>query len=236
MSRIVFLLVFFALCQCAHAQKLEVGGGLTAWQYRGDLAPNYRPLAMRPGASLWGRYNTQLGFNFRLQGSIGRLGVDQSTVNQTFHQKQGREFGKTMYEAAALLEYNFLDFRLNRSRYASNWTPYWVGGLSMYMVDELNNVNFALPVGVGIKTMWRTNWNFSVEFSPRFTNKDAILDDFGYPRNDPFVSAGSTFDPADPIQREQRKLNYPATLQKDTYFLVQFSISYVFQRIYCPRP
>lgn len=236
MNRFCCIAILLLWGGAARSQQWEVGGGLTSWQYRGDLSPNYRPFAMRPGADIWGRFNTNTGFNFRLQGSVGRLGVNQNTVNQTFHQKQGRSFGKTMYEAAALVEYNFLDFRMNRSRYTTQWTPYWVGGVSMYMVDELNNVNFALPVGVGIKTVWRDNWNLSVEFSPRFTNKDSILDDFGYPRNDPFTSAGSTFDPNDSVQREGRKLNYPATLQKDTYFLFQVSVSYVFQRIYCPRP
>jgi len=236
LMKYLFFVVNLLSCFVAQSQQWEVGGGFTSWQYRGDLAPSYRPFAMRPGADVWGRFNTATGFNFRAQASMGRLGTRQSSSPQTFHQQQGRAFGKTMYEGAALVEYNFLDFRMSRSRYASQWTPYWVGGLSMYMVDELNNVNFAIPVGVGLKTIWRDNWNLSVEFSPRFTNKDAILDDFGYPRNDPFATTGSTFDPSDPLQRQARKLNYPATLQRDTYYLVQFSVSYVFQRIYCPRP
>lgn len=232
---LAFLLSFMFFVE-TQGQQWEVGGGFTGWQYRGDLAPSYRPFAMRPGADLWGRYNTGSGFNFRAQASIGRLGTRQASSNQTFHQQQGRVFSKSMYEGALLMEYNFLDFRMSRSRYTSQWTPYWVGGLAMYMVDELNNVNFALPVGVGLKTIWRDNWNFSVEFAPRFVSKDAILDDYGYPRNDPYAAAGSTFNPADPQQRLARKLNYPLTLQRDNYYLLQFSVSYVFQRIYCPRP
>lgn len=219
----------------AQAQEIELGGGVALTQYKGDLNPTYNPFRTRPGVSIFARYNTETGINFRLTGLAGQIAANTDKVQNPFTNQLNRSFVRTFYEFSTLVEYNFLDFRTRRSRFTTNWSPYIFTGASLYALDQLNNTKFSFPLGFGIKKELTTQLNFSAEFGTRFLNVDDAIDGFGYPRIDPYAASGSTFDPNDHFSRFTRRLSYPATLQMDKYFIFQVTVSYLFQRVYCPK-
>lgn len=232
-----FLLFFFIGISFygVQAQEIELGGGAALIQYKGDLNPSYNPFRSRPGVSLFARYNTEKGINFRLTGLAGQIAANTNKVQNPFTNQLNRSFARTFYEFSTLIEYNFLDFRTKRSRFTTDWSPYVFAGASLYALDQLNNTKFSYPLGFGVKKELTTHLNFSAEFGTRFTNVDDAIDGFGYPRIDPYAASGSTFDPNDPFSRLTRRLSYPSTLQMDKYFIFQVSVSYLFQRVYCPK-
>lgn len=237
MSRPIHILLFLLTFSpfYAHAQEIELGGGASLIQYKGDIYPAFKPFHSRPGVSLFARYNTEKGINFRLTGLAGQIAANTEKVQNPFINQLNRNFNRTFYEFSTLVEYNFLDFRTKRSRFTTDWTPYLFAGASLYALDQLNNTKFSYPLGFGIKKALSTHLNFSAEFGTRFMNTDDAIDGFGYPRIDPYQVSSGTFNPSDHFSRNTRRLSYPATLQKDKYFIFQVSVSYLFQRVYCPK-
>ena len=230
-----FLLVFFVGMYSAQAQEIELGAGAALVQYKGDLNPTYSPFRSRPGIGIFARYNTEKGVNFRLSGLAGQIAANTDKVRNPFINQLNRNFTRTFFEFSTLAEYNFLDFRTKRSRFSTDFSPYIFGGVSLYSLDQLNNTKFSFPLGFGVKKELTNNLNISAEFGTRFTSVDDAIDGFGYPRIDPYLSPTSTFDPTDHFSRNIRRLSYPSTLQMDKYFIFQVSVSYLFQRVYCPK-
>jgi hypothetical protein len=78
-------------------------------------------------------------------------------------------------------------------------------------------------------------WNFGVEFSTRvlLRKKNAdLFDGFGF---NPVTNEPQNFYPAqDGADKNIELLELPNTLQKDKYFHLTFSISYLFYKVHCP--
>ena len=62
--------LFFFLCISlsisALSQKIEIGGGLGAMNYKGDISPDFHPSFAQLGGHLLFRYNLKKDITFRL--------------------------------------------------------------------------------------------------------------------------------------------------------------------------
>lgn len=268
--RLLLNLLIFAYISghSVQAQEIEVGGGASLIQYKGDLNPTFNPFRSRPGIGIFARYNTEKGVNFRLSGLVGQIGTNPNKSRDPFiNQLKDKDevFPKSIFEYSAIVEYNFLDFRTKRSRYVTDWTPYIFGGISLLAIgDIMATPTPTFQLGFGVKKQLNSQINISAEFGSRFTYKDdKTIDEWGHPASfdinavefiDPDIPQVGTpnknisFDDLLKIrnpskaQRDaqyaaqlMRRLSYPATLQADKYFIFQISVSYLFQRVYCPK-
>ena len=201
------------------AQRIEVGAGVGGFNYRGDIAPNFRFRFFKPGGSLFFRYNPNKALSLRAEVAGGLIGAKDNKSKDPFQQARNLSFNTTIFEGSAVAEYNFLDFQERKS--VINWTPYVFGGLgySKFNPDvktaDYKTSSMIIPYGVGIKYQIRRPWNIGIEYGTRKTFTD-YLDNLG----------------GDPVSNDKIQQGDPS--HKDTYFYVRLSVTYTFYRIFCP--
>lgn len=207
--RNLFVLLFITFSfSTVTAQRFELGGGVGATHYKGEIYPSFKPFAFNGGANAFARFNlVKSGVSLKAMGMIGVLSADDSRVNSLFHQNRGLQFKTNIWEAGGQIEYNFLHFRSSHIR-NSSWTPYVFGGYVVYSVGKreftvnspaprpllaYNNTiteprkERAIPFGIGFKKALRPRLNLSVEFGARKIMKDGdsdvSIDNIGYVQN-----------------------------------------------------
>lgn len=245
----------------AQAQRFELGGGVGATHYKGELYPSFKPFAANIGTNAFARINLiKSGISIKATGMIGILSADETRVNSLFHQNRGLQFRTNIWEAGGQIEYNFLHFRSTHIR-DSDWTPYVFGGYNIFTVGKRSfSVNspadrplFAynktindssrervIPFGIGVKKIIRPRLNLTVEFGARKimgdNNSDVVIDNIGYVEAS---SADNTMVPnfrgdANSSFLELRRFAIPNNRTQDMYFYTNVSISYLFGDIICP--
>ncbi|MCF2445270.1 porin family protein [Dyadobacter sp. CY345] len=218
------LFILLILCFCGQtdkvfAQKIEVGGGLGVFNYKGDISPSFKFRFFKPGGSLFFRYNPNQALSLRAEVAAGLIGADDKYSEDPVHLARNRSFRTRITEASAVAEYNFLDYQ--EKRFAVNWTPYVFGGLGIsnfkpdVVTADYKTTSLVIPYGVGIKYQIKRPWNIGLEYGTRKTFSD-YYDDLG---GNPITTIPT--DQGDPSR-------------KDTYYYIRLSISYTFYRIVCP--
>ena len=213
----------------AHAQNTsEIGIGLGATNYRGELSPRYQFQNNRPALTAFYRKDISVPITLRGGLTAGLLRADDgnvSGVNGVVPPLQAYRQANTkggLIEASAVAEYNFLDFHRRTDKV--HFTPYLFGGLAIFYantttvsnagLETLNRqgsmVGFAIPVGVGAKLALSTHWNLGLEIGARKALTDQ-LDHLG--DQSPFL-----VNPHD----------------QDWYYYNGLSLSYTFYKIKCP--
>ncbi|WP_254561618.1 type IX secretion system protein PorG [Dyadobacter diqingensis] len=201
------------------AQKIEVGGGLGVFNYKGDISPSFKFRFFKPGGSLFFRYNPNQALSLRAELAAGLIGAADQYSKDPFQKARNMSFRTRITEASAVAEYNFLDYQ--EKRFAVNWTPYVFGGLGIskfkpdVVTDSYKTNSLVIPYGVGIKYQIRRPWNIGLEYGTRKTFSD-YYDNLGG-------------DPKSTVKLEQGDPS-----KKDTYYYIRLSISYTFYRIVCP--
>lgn len=212
-------LVLIGLVNDVKAQKIEVGAGLGAFNYKGDISPSFRFRFVKPGGSLFFRYNPNQALSLRAEIAGGLVGAEDQYSKDPFQKARNLSFRSRITEASAVAEYNFLDYQ--EKRYAVNWTPYVFGGMGLskfkpdVVTDTYKKNTFVIPYGVGIKYQIKRPWNVGLEYGTRKTFTDYIDNLGGDPKNSDKLQQG---DPS----------------RKDTYYYIRLSVSYTFYRIVCP--
>lgn len=226
-SKLSFLLRTLSICiavltaqiSAVQAQKIEVGGGLGVFNYKGDISPSFKFRFFKPGGSLFFRYNPNQALSLRAELAAGLIGAADQYSKDPFQKARNMSFRTRITEASAVAEYNFLDYE--EKRFAVNWTPYVFGGLGIskfkpdVVTDSYKTNSLVIPYGVGIKYQIRRPWNIGLEYGTRKTFSD-YYDNLGG-------------DPKSTVQLEQGDPS-----KKDTYYYIRLSISYTFYRIVCP--
>ena len=217
------LVLVFTILTVQHgtvqAQKIEVGGGLGVFNYKGDISPSFKFRFFKPGGSLFFRYNPNQALSLRAELAAGLIGAADQYSKDPFQKARNMSFRSRITEASAVAEYNFLDYQ--EKRFAVNWTPYVFGGLGIskfkpdVVTDSYKTNSLVIPYGVGIKYQIRRPWNIGLEYGTRKTFSD-YYDNLGG-------------DPKSTVQLEQGDPS-----KKDTYYYIRLSISYTFYRIVCP--
>lgn len=226
-SKLFFLLRTLSICiavltaqiSTVQAQKIEVGGGLGVFNYKGDISPSFKFRFFKPGGSLFFRYNPNQALSLRAELAAGLIGAADQYSKDPFQKARNMSFRTRITEASAVAEYNFLDYQ--EKRFAVNWTPYVFGGLGIskfkpdVVTDSYKTNSLVIPYGVGIKYQIRRPWNIGLEYGTRKTFSD-YYDNLGG-------------DPKSTVKLEQGDPS-----KKDTYYYIRLSISYTFYRIVCP--
>ncbi|MCP9769147.1 hypothetical protein EGI22_14605 [Lacihabitans sp. LS3-19] len=242
-------LIFVLISHFVYSQKLEIGAGAGPTYYKGDLQPTFRVFNPSIATNLFVRYNISKVFSIKGNASFGMVSGNDKRSGNALNKYRGLKFNNTLWDYYGQVEYNFLNFRTHNGRYEHSWTPYLFGGFGNYQhlkrkFDSRGNITISnkiagpdpiLPFGVGYKKILNGKWNFGVEFSTRVLlrkkNSD-LFDGFGFSPDHPDPqSLYTAFDSGD---KNFALLKYPNTKEKDKYFMVSFSVSYLFYKVHCP--
>ena len=213
----------------AQAQNTsEIGVGLGATNYRGELSPRYQFQNNRPALTAFYRKDVSVPITLRGGLTAGLLRADDGNVSgvngavpplQAYRQANVKG---QLVEASAVVEYNFLDFHRRTDKV--HFTPYLFGGLAIFYANtttasnaglgELNRkgsmIGFAIPVGVGAKLALSQHWNLGLEIGARTALTDRL----------------------DHLGDQSQFLVNPH--DQDWYYYNGLSLSYTFYKIHCP--
>ena len=216
---IAFLLLFSSY---SYAQISEVGGGIGALSYSGDLQNGYRFLTNRPAGTLHIRSNLKKHVALKFGLTLGQLIGRDDPPRDAFAAQRNASFNIFMVEAAAMIEYNFLDFMGYGAPY--RWSPYFYAGAGLFTFfgsDDRNgtysNVQPAIPIGFGFKYLYNPRWIIGLKFGARATFFD-YLDN---------ISDGN---------RSVKNYQYGNSNTNDKYYFIGITLDYSFFNIPCPFP
>ena len=219
----------------AWAQRTsELGLGLGATNYKGEVSPQYQFQNSRPALTVFYRRDISVPVTLRGGLTVGGLRAKDTNVegvNGSVPPLQNyRQVSMTgsVTELSGVVEYNFLDYHQRRDQHRVHLTPYLFAGLAVYYshtTTESQNpalqpafnrkggqVNLSIPAGAGLKLALSPHWNLGAEIGARKTFTDQ-LDHLG--DQDPLL-----VNPHD----------------KDWYYYNGISVSYTFYKVNCPPP
>jgi hypothetical protein len=218
--RVLLFLNFIFLSFYSAAQRYEVGAAIGGGNYLGDLNPTFRPENYRLAGGVFGRYNFSQVVSTKLfVNGVQAKGSDRF-YEDPYPQARGANFIRTVLEFGGQVEYNFFNYRDEKSR--RKWTPYFLVGIGgMYMFDQeersrnkANRFQPIIPTGVGFRYILGGKWNLGLELGARKTFTD-YFDHLSGEDTNPKTYNGNEFD-------------------RDWYFVSTISISYTFYTIPCP--
>ncbi len=218
-TAIVFVFLFASQVL---AQKNEIGGGIGALNYIGEISPFYNPVNLRPAVNVFFRRNISPVVAARFALTVGNLSATESGA-QAVAAARKASFNGLLTDASVTFEYNFFDYILNYidRKQASKYSPYLTAGISLYNIQGKaangnsldRNTHIAIPIGVGIKYMLNEKWNLGAELVARKTFSDKLDGIADNKINNKLAS-----DPSD----------------TDYYYYLGFNISYTFYKVHCP--
>ncbi len=203
LKNLVFVCSFFLLQQQGNAQNFEVGIWAGGANYFGDLNTNASFVMTRPAGGVFLRNNFNTRWVLKSSVSFGQLAFDDRKSPNSFNRQRNLHFRSNVAEIAAMLELNFLEFNKKKEQY---WfSPYFTIGFAAFYfnpqaqyqgdwyflqplgtegqndpsysgVKKYRLVNFAIPIGGGLKFSVNRNWNIGVFGDLRVTFTD-YLDD-----------------------------------------------------------
>ncbi len=236
----IFLVLASALLLCfqtALGQKWEIGahGGVSG--YIGDLQQRYifptQSLGFSGGLS--GKYNLNQTFGVRANLSYAQLSASDSIFEANTSGSETISFNNNVFEASAVLDFNFYEFRSRRGK--TLFTPYVFTGfgyiyhephlspkeISGESLEEVGE-KFApiIPVGAGFKVNLLGPFSVGLQLQYRFEFSDKLDG----------VAGGQIFesrDPADTILPAISEPNWQfkgSSRPGDTYFSAVVTVSY----------
>ncbi|MDR2962913.1 MAG: DUF6089 family protein [Bacteroidales bacterium] len=181
---VVVMAIMLLLSYCAHAQLVQnhaLGFLVGTSQYNGDV--NMTKAYYKPHFSLSLLYKMRLNNHYVARFSLSYIelkGFDQD-FNNAYQQSRRYSFSdNNIYEGAALMEFNFLEFAYAEKKYRSEkrerfFSPYVVAGIALFYADqsEINDI-FAIPMGVGLKYRVSPRVELNVEWVFRKTFTDNL--------------------------------------------------------------
>jgi hypothetical protein len=221
LTKNLLLLFCITLSINALSQKIEIGGGLGAMNYKGDISPDFHPTFAQLGGHILLRYNLKKDITFRLGANLGSIYANDNDVSDSFNKLRGQSFKTSIREVSLITEYNFFSYQYSRMH--KDWSPYVFGGIGFMSftprdtpVSDYKQAGVVIPFGVGIKYNLSGPWDLNVEFGTRKTFTD-YLDNLG----------GDN--PA--LPRNQQN-DYS---RGDMYYYTSLGITYKFIRVICPK-
>jgi hypothetical protein len=223
MKLIKNLLLFFCMSLSINAlsQKVEIGGGLGAMNYKGDISPDFHPTFAQLGGHILLRYNLKKDITFRLGANLGSIYANDNDVSDSFNKLRGQTFKTSIREVSLITEYNFFSYQYSRMH--KDWSPYVFGGVAFMSftprdapVSDYKQAGFVIPFGIGIKYNLTGPWDLNVEFGTRKTFTD-YLDNLG--GDNPALPRNAQNDYA----------------RGDMYYYTSLGITYKFIRVICPK-
>lgn len=218
-------------CSYATAQNTsEVGVGLGATNYRGEISPEYQLQNNRPAFTVFYRRDVSVPITLRggftaglLRAADGNVSGENGGVPPLLAYRQTNTKGSIL-EASAVVEYNFMDYHYRTDKL--HFTPYVFIGLAGFYANTTTVTNnavltgafnqsgstlgFAIPAGAGIKYALSEHLNLGVEVGARKTFTDQL----------------DHLSDQDPLLVNAH--------DQDWYYYSGVSLSYTFYKIRCP--
>ena len=219
-------------CASASAQNTsEVGIGLGATNYRGEISPDYQLQNNRPALTAFYRRDISVPITLRGGVTAGFLRAADDNVRgvnggvpplQNYRQANTKG---SLLEASAVVEYNFMDYHYRTDKV--HFTPYLFAGVAAFYANTTtvsNNptlggafnrsgsmLGFAIPAGVGFKYALSEHLNLGLEVGARKAFTDQL----------------------DHLSDQDQLLVNPH--DQDWYYYSGVSLSYTFFKIRCPN-
>lgn len=216
----IFFFCHVLISSTLSAQRSEVGFGLGAFNYTGDLARTYDFLNSKPAGVAFYRSNLSKVVSFRVGITAGKIGASDKRPTDAFAAQRKASFNLFLMEISTVMEYHFLNWRDNK--HIVRFSPYLFGGLALFGMsgnrskpEEYSNVQGSVPFGVGIKYIYNPKWYFSLDFGPRKTFFD-YLDN---------VSVG---------RQNNKNYQYGNPFDNDAYYFLGITLTHTFYDIPCP--
>jgi hypothetical protein len=217
--------VFWGLSS-AKGQKHEIGLGVGALNYSGDISRIPNVTMSRPGVVGFYRFNPSPVVSLRASLMFGFL-AGKEAQNDAVGKVRQAEFAASINQFSGAFEYNFFDYKYTAGKRGKRFTPYFTAGLSFFnfehqRLNTTDNVKsrhaleFAVPFGLGIKYRVKSRINFNAEFIANKTFTDYLDGVSSYP-----VNTVNT-----------KYLSNPLT--SDWFYYLGVSVSYTFYKINCP--
>ena len=218
-------------CLTATAQNTsELGIGIGATNYRGEISPELQLKNSRPAFTIFYRKDVSVPITLRGGFTMGLLRADDGNVEgmnggvpplQNYRQANTKG---SVLEASAIVEYNFLDYHYRTDKI--HFTPYLFAGIAGFYANtttKTNNsaltnsfnqeggmVGLAIPAGAGLKYALSQHINLGLEVGVRKTFTDKL----------------------DHLSEQDPLLVNPH--DQDWYYYSGLSLSYTFFKIQCP--
>jgi hypothetical protein len=132
MYRFIFIISLFAGLKSSNAQVFhtysEFGLFAGGASYIGELNPGNPFYMIRPAAGVLYRYSTSPRFSWRFMFNAARLEASDANSGIAYQELRNLSFRSNVYEAGAMLEFNFFPFESGDMSYIA--TPYLAIGLS----------------------------------------------------------------------------------------------------------
>lgn len=260
-KKYVVFLILISLVINVNAQykeNTEVGmiGGLS--YYLGDLNTKHF-FQSSPFAGLVIRKNIDRRFSYKAEALYLSIRSDERDSNDTISQNRGLHFKSSLFELSGQIEFNFLPYQTGNPLYT--WTPFIYTGVSLFHFNPkaenssgdwialqplgtegqettqfpdrkgYSLIQFAVPIGGGLKIAINKSFNIIVEYGVRKTFTDYIDD-----VSTTFVGGGMSSYPiemsqesqyfSDPLGTHEAKEDRGDPNKKDWYSFAGITLSF----------
>lgn len=238
---LVFLIAWAGFFVPAKAQKYEIGGGLGATAYSGDIIRKIDPGQASLQGTLFGKRNFDNVWSLRVGLNLAQVNAADSIkpIDELARVRDAR-FRAGIIEFSAVMEFNFLDFLRNDSEF--RFSPYAFFGLGYsYFLARGNTWAYlpssdydlssvVIPFGGGIKYRVNDRWTLAAELGFRPTTTD-YLDKI----DSTLPAIPRYMPPADPStgQIPPYGINFGNPNDKDWYYFLGLTLSYTFANVKC---
>lgn len=176
----VYICIFFALSTyILSAQRYqrndEIAFTIGGSYYKGDL--NYNSFFYSPHLAFGGYLRRNFSPHYSLRLAVTKLKISASDTDFSSSEYQilrDQSFDdNNIIDLALIGEYNF--FPLTSKKHEDNLTPFLMGGFTFFYTESTDKLlNFAIPIGVGIKYKFLPKWTLQGELSYRLTFTDEL--------------------------------------------------------------
>ncbi|MEZ4930001.1 MAG: DUF6089 family protein [Chitinophagales bacterium] len=266
-SVILFLLIFSN--SKVVAQNFEVGGYMGVANYFGDLNSNSSFNMVRPVGGVFLRNNFDTRWVLKSAIGFGQIAYDDKKSQNAFNRQRNLHFKSNILDLSVMLELNFLEF--DKQKQNKWFSPYFTVGFAAFYynpqakyngkwyylqplgtegqndpsysgIKKYRLVNFAIPIGGGVKFSVNRNWNVGLlgELRVTFTDYlDAVSGVYPSPLSLPEGSQGIAYALSDRSGEVGEPIGKPGnqrgtSLKNDFYLFLGVSASYTFFRVKCP--
>jgi len=203
------------------AQKHEIGVGLGASNYTGEIVQLIDVRNFRPAGQIYYRFNLSQVVSLKVATSLGILAASDNKYSNATAKYRNASFSTLYNDVSAMIEYNFLDFAYKDKSNSSHFSPYLSAGIGILnykstISDPNYKVNTLfqpiIPFGGGLKYRTNAHLTFNFQFTINKTFTDAI--DGIYNQN------GAS-----------KLVSNPHTT--DWYYSTGITVGYIFWKVYC---
>jgi len=214
------LLLSFSASAFSLGQVQEVGVGIGALSYSGDLFREYKIQTNRPAIQLHYRVNYSEAVSVRAHFMGGQLTGSDKYADDITGALRDASFNLFLLEGGLTVEYHFLDYKSVKA--VANFSPYFFTGITAFGIfgaedseTAYSKVQPAIPIGIGFKILIDPKWSMGIEFGARHTFFDFMDNVSGPPSSVKNYQYGSDHD-------------------NDFYYFLGVSLIYSIYGIKCP--